>query len=75
MQSPGGSLENYDVLNRNGGKFCAVHKRYAGKYQFVRRPDGLSCLQPLEGAEVSASVMMELIDIPDPDDEEIFGSK
>ena len=74
MQSPGGSLENYDVLNRKGGKFYAVHKRYAGKYQFVRRPDGLSCLQPLEGCEVSTSVMMELIDIPDPDDEEAFGS-
>ena len=67
-------MENYDVLNRKGGKFYAVHKKNAGKYQFVRRPDGLSCLRALEGCELSASVMMELIDIPDPDDKEVFGS-
>ena len=67
-------MENYDVNNRKFGKFYAVHKKHAGKYSFVRRPDGLCCLQPLEGCEFSASDMLELIDIPDPDDEEIFGS-
>mmetsp|Transcript_32734 Transcript_32734/g.96497 ORF Transcript_32734/g.96497 Transcript_32734/m.96497 type:complete len:114 (+) Transcript_32734:868-1209(+) len=74
MQSPGGSLENYDVLSRKDGQFAAVHKAHKGKYQFIRNEMGLCFLKPKEGCELSASDMLELVDIPDPDDPEIFGS-
>lgn len=75
MQSPGGSLENYDVLSRKDGKFCAIHKEHTGKYAFGRNPMGMCYLQPKEGCGLTVADMLELIDIPDPDDESIFGSK
>jgi len=73
MQREGGPLEHYDVLNQKDGKCFAIHKRHAGKYLFVHE-DGVCCVQPLEGANLSASDMLEQIDIPDPDDEKVFGN-
>ena len=75
MQSPGGSLENYDVLNSKEGKFYTIHKKHAGKYAFGRNSMGMCYLQPNEGCGLTVADMLELIDIPDPDDESVFGSE